>query len=67
MPDARAAQRKVPAERSRSPAARTPDGVLALQEYGRRAENENNQKESSSNDGSDGADRDPDGNDRFRL
>jgi len=26
--DARAAQRKVPAELARSPAARTPDGVL---------------------------------------
>ena len=39
--DARAAQRKVPAKLARSPAARTPDGVLDLQEYGRRAENEN--------------------------
>ena len=30
--DARAAQRKVPAELARSPAARTPDGVLDLTE-----------------------------------
>ena len=33
--DARAAQRKVPAELARSPAARTPDGVLDFSSHGK--------------------------------